>query len=227
MKALRIVVIIALITFIGFGSSAYAEGELEFGATNRANSTSFMLGFNYSVGPVAFDLDYNYGKANGEITTDQAYLNIGYDRDLSERWSFWGFNKSGYNNFMERDFESFTGFGPKVYLVKNDTTKLSMSVGYLYQYTDYTGGASESVHRMSYRPKFSTSYKDTEFNVVFFYQPSIADPDDYITIAEASVSLAIDDDKAFKLTVKDEYRSTREGTRHEPLQYITFGWKFE
>ncbi len=160
-------------------------------------------------------------------TTDQGYLNLSLDHDLSDRWSVWVFNRSGFNNVRGIDVENFLGAGPKLYIVKNDTTRLSLSIGYLNQYTDYSDGAGESTHRMSYRPKLSYINDGVEFRAVFFYQPSLGDPDDYITQAEASYKVAINDALALKAVVADEYRSVAQGARHETLEYISLIVRFE
>ena len=121
--------------------------------------------------------------------------------------------------------ENFLGFGPKYYFHKTDNTKFSMSVWYLNQYTDYSDKAAESTHRMSYRPKYSYRNGVHEVKAVFYYQPSLNEPDNYRTIAEASYSVDISDTQAVGFRYRDEYRSMAEGVKHETLRYI--GWSFE
>lgn len=209
--------------------SAYA-GELELGATatqGESRTASYLIGLEHKLGPVGLDASYRYGTTDDETTTDQGYLGLAYDHDLSHRWSVWVFNRSGFNHVRGIDFENFLGAGPKYYLIKDSTTRLSMSVGYLNQYTDYADGVGETVHRMSYRPKLSHIKDGREFRAVFFYQPALSDPDDYITISEASYKVAISDTLALKAAVEDEYRSVATGARHETLQYISLTVRFK
>ena len=205
-------------------------GELELGLTaaqGESRTASYLLGLKDKLGPISLDASYRYGTTNDETTTDQGYLNLAWDHDLSDRWSGWVFNRSGFNNVRGIDMENFLGVGPKLYLIKDSHTRLSLSIGYLNQYTEYSGGSGETVHRMSYRPKLSWINDGAEFRAVFFYQPSLRDPDDYITITEASYRVAINDALALKATVEDEYRSVAQGARHETLQYISLTVRFK
>lgn len=205
---------------------AYA-GELEFGRiVNRAAShtVTYIAGLEHKLGPVSLDAKYLYGETDDLTTTDQGYLNLIYDHKFSDRWSVAGGNKAGFNNVRGIDWENFLGAGPKYYIVEN---VLSFSVWYLHQYTDYAAGASGTTRRMSYRPKLSVIDGDTEARAVFFYQPSLSDPDDYITHAEVSYRVAISDSLAFKIAYVDEYRSVAEDVRHETLEHISLTKRFE
>ena len=199
------------------------KGDLGYTGTSRTDT--YVLSVNHQIGPWSFYADYRYGETDDVTTTDQGYLNVIYDHKFSDRWSVAGGNKTGFNSVRGIDVENFLGAGPKYYIVRNDTTKLSFSVWYLSQYTEYSDKDSEAVHRMSYRPKFSYRKGAHEVKAVFYYQPSLDEPDDYFTIAEASYSVKISDTQSVGFRFKDEYRSTVEGVKHETLKYI--GWSFK
>ena len=231
MKRLLIVLVLVTVAALLLVSQAcyppaYA-GELEFGRTvTRAAShtVTYVAGLEHTLGPVSLDVSYLYGETDGLTTTDQGYLNLIYDHKFSARWSVAGGNKAGFNNVRGIDWENFLGAGPKYYIIDG---VLSFSVWYLHQYTDYADGASGSTRRMSYRPKLSIKDGDTEARAVFYYQPSLGNPDDYITRTEASYRMALSDTLALKIAYEDEYRSVREDVRHETLEYISLTWRFE
>lgn len=217
-------IIYAILLSLMIATPAWAlKGDL--GYTGTAHTDTYVLTLDHQAGPWYFDADYRYGETDDVTTTDRGYLNVIYDHKLSDRWSIAGGNKAGFNNVRGISGENFLGAGPKYYIVKNDTTKLSFSVWYLNQYTDYSDKDSESVHRMSHRLKGSYRKGVHEVKAVFYYQPSLNEPDDYFTIAEASYSVKISDTQSVGLRYKDEYRSTAAGEKHEWIRY--FNWSFE
>lgn len=215
-----IMVVAAILVTQAYQPPAYA-GELELGRTvSRAAShtVTYIVGLEHKLGPVSLDASYLYGETDDLTTTDQGYLNLIYDQKVSDKWSIAGGNKIGFNNVRGIDVENFLGAGPKYYIIKD---MLSFSMWYLHQYTNYADRASATTRRMSYRLKLSVKDGDTEARAVFYYQPSLSNPDDYITRAEASYRVALSDTVQFKISYKDEYRSLAEGVQHETLEYIT------
>jgi hypothetical protein len=224
-----VIVAVMLLVTQACQPSAYA-GELELGAMlkyGESRTATGLLHIEHRAGPATLNLDYSYGETDGEISTDKGSFNIGYDRDLADRWSLWLFNKAGFNRVRGIEVEDFLGFGPKYYIVKDSSMKLSLSAGYLLQYTEYDTGINESTHRMSYRLKGSKSYGNSIASAGFFYQPGVGDPNDYITIAKASYEVAITNTQGLKVGGEDEYRSIAEGARHEGLVYISFTVRWE
>ena len=221
MKRLLIVLVAVMLLVTQACKPLGYAGELEFGRTvTRAAShtVTYIAGLEHKLGPVSLDASYRYGETDGLTTTDQGYLNVIYDHKFTDRWSIAGGNNIGFNNVRGIDVENFLGGGPKYYIIKD---VLSFSIWYLHQYTDYSDGASETTRRMSYRPKLSVKNGGTEARAVFYYQPSLSNPDDYITRAEASYRMALSDTLALKIAYEDEYRSTAVDIRHETLEYIS------
>lgn len=217
--------IYAILLSLIFTTPAWAwKGDL--GYTGTSSTDTYILTIKHQTGPWSLDADYRYGETDDVTTTDQGYLNVIYDHKLSDRWSVAGGNKAGFNNIRGIDVENFLGAGPKFYILKDDTTKLSVSVWYLGQYTEYSDRDSESVHRMSYRPKFSHRNGVHEVRAVFYYQPSLNNPDDYITVLEASYNKKMSDTQAVGFRYKDEYRSMADGKKHETLKYINWSFGF-
>ncbi|KKK59647.1 hypothetical protein LCGC14_3032310 [marine sediment metagenome] len=215
MKSYTVLAIMILLVTLAYQPSASA-GELEFGRTvqrGASHTVTYIAGLEHKLGPVSLNASYRYGKTDDLTTTDQGYLNVIYDHKFSD----------GFNNVRGIRLENFLGAGPKYYIIKD---VLSMSVWYLHQYTEYADGPSENTRRMSFRPKLSVKDGDREVRAVFFYQPSLDVPDDYITSAEASYRMALSDTRVLKIAYVDEYRSAAKGVRRETLEYIGLVWGF-
>lgn len=198
------------------------EGELGYAGMNRTETV--ILKFSHKVGSWNFNAEGRYGETDDVPTTNQGYFNAIYEYELSARCSIAGGNKAGFNAMRNINLENFFGGGPKCYLYKTDKTKLSMSIWYLSQYTEYSDKDNEAVHRMSYRPKFSWRKGVHEVKAVFYYQPA-SNPNNYITVFEASYNKKISDTQSVGLRFEDEYRSTAEGEKHEWIRYIVWSFK--
>lgn len=227
---MKTLITVAVMLFIALAFQPFAHaGELELGATitqGESHTVTGLIGIEHKAGDTALSASYRYGETDGYITTDKGSLSTIYNLDVSDRWSLWLFNKAGFNHVKGIDAEDFIGFGPKFYMVKNPSMTLSMSAGYLHQYTEHETSPSSTTHRMSYRLKFSMKDGDSESSAIFFYQPGIEDPQDYLTMSKAFYKVALNDALALKVVVEDEYRSIDEAPRHETLGYISLVMRF-
>lgn len=132
----------------------------------------YGLSLSDSIEALRLKADYTYSETEGVVTKDRGSLAIHYDRSVSAKWKVWFFNIAKYNNVKEIR-NNYLGAGPKYYILKGDHV-LSFSTGVLY---DYDHIAGEGHGRYSHRPKYA--YKDI-VGAVYYHQPSIKDPDDYI-----------------------------------------------
>ena len=228
MRTMNRTIIYAMLLSLLIATPALAwKGDLGYtGTTGASNTETVILNVSHKVGSWGFNAEGRYGETDGVTSINQGYFSAIYEYELSARYSIAGGNNIGFNAMRNRNVENFFGFGPKCYFYKTDNTKLSMSVWYLNQYTDYSDKAAESTHRMSYRPKFSYRNGSHEIKMVFFYQPSLNEPDNYRTVAEASYSVDISDTQAVGFRYSDEYRSMAEGVKHETLRYVVWSFGF-
>lgn len=118
-----------------------------------------------------------YGKT-GELTTkDNGGTGVGWDPVINEKWSAWVDWSGSFDKALGIDSEIFLGAGPKYYIYKKGSRKLSLSFGILHQSRkpgDYVD------QRWSLRLKGSTE----KWKAVAFYQPNIDDSSDYISKGE-------------------------------------------
>ena len=235
----RFLILMALMLLVtrAFQPSAHAAEGLELGLTARqgtSSSQAYTLDYDHKAGPVDLNASYRYVETNGEITTRQGSTGGVYNYEISNRLNWWSSMQGSFNEQRSIDGELFTALGLTRYLVKNDMTRLSLSAGYLLQYTDYEDRASVATHRMSYRLKASHRAGNTECGAYFFYQPSLQEPDNYFTKSKAACRVELEQGSmaAFKYSValvalvEDSYRSFAEGARHETLEFIGLKVRF-
>ena len=208
-KTTLFIFLIAILAFPGILSA----GELDLGLSYHdgidtkkgIDLASKNTWDNLSVGA-----RFRYADQNDEISENQGYLHLGYDPRLTDHWSLWFFDRLGYDRKREITGENFLGVGPKYRVVHNDKWKISLSAGPLLHNIRYENDETDDLIRLSFRPKVAWQIRDyLSFEFVAFYQPDIADFDDYIVMGEASLKYSLDKwpALAFKLKVEDTYRS--------------------
>ena len=149
-----------------------------------------------------------YAKQNGNVSQSDGRLRLGYDPELTNRWSLWFFEQPGYDEKREIDLENFAGGGAKYMLAGKEHFEASASAGALQHHTQYKSGKTTNLARLSFRPKMSWMIDDSfSFSAVAFYQPSVETFKDYILTGEANLKYSITKRVGLKLKIEDSYRS--------------------
>jgi hypothetical protein len=188
-----------LLIILMFSPALSSAGDIgiSYSSSHSMVDSSYMSAeISDQSGPFDFRAEYNYGKTDGIVSTDNGEVSIGYDPIISERVSLWFDERIRYNKMMGVRFENFVGFGPKYYVLKDDKRKLSLSTGVLYH---YRADAEEGDGRYSHRIK----YGDDWISGVYFYQPNMSNSADYITEGELRIKLS----DVLSVFYKEEYRS--------------------
>ena len=210
----------ALFLFIlyGFGITAFA-GTFDMGlnyASGISNKKGVNTSFEVKKGSFSFGLDFNYAKQDGLTSQDNMGFGIGYDKKVSKKWSYWLFNLSKYDRMQKINIENFCGGGPKYTFIENKKIKtLSLSSGFLQHYIDYANVKVRNLIRFSGRLKTVFMITDDmSFAFSGFYQPNMADFDDYIIRITADLSHSITKTISLKFKVRDLYRSVTEAEKN-------------
>lgn len=211
---------VTLFLFIlwGFGSIAFA-GTFDLGL-NYASGVSEKKGVNTSFkvkrGSFTFGLDFNYARQDEDTAQDNLGFGVGYDKELSKKWSYWIFNLSKYDRLQKINIENFFGGGPKYTFIKNENlTVLSLSGGILQHYIDYENIETKNLTRFSGR--LTTGFqitKDIRFGLIGFYQPDIGDFNDYIIRIMTDLSQSITKTVSLKFKIHNLYRSVTEAKKN-------------
>lgn len=211
MKSVFLLIILMLSPAL---SSAGDIGISYLSSHSMVDSSYMSAEISDQSGPFDFRAEYNYGKTDGIVSTDNGEVSLGYDPIISERVSLWFDERVGYNKIMGVRFENFIGFGPKYYVLKDDKRKLSLSTGVLYH---YRSDVEEGDGRYSHRIK----YGDAWISGVYFYQPNMRDSSDYITDGELSIKLS----DVLSIFYREEYRSP--GSNREIEKGVVFNFHFD
>lgn len=198
MKILSTIIVILCLS--GYPLSVNA-GSFDIGLSTTSgitDSRSLYLGLDTKIKEISLISKLNYGERNNLEIENKAFLRLGYDPKLNDKWSLWFFNQAGYNKQRKIDFENFFGGGPKYTFYKD----CSISAGLLQHYQKMENDTLDR-NRLSFRLKG----KIKSFKAVIFYQPNLDDFDDYIFTGEASIRQKIASQLSLKLTLTDQYRS--------------------
>ena len=149
-----------------------------------------------------------YAKQNGDVSQSDGWLRLGYDPELTKRWSLWFYEQPGYDEKREIDLENFAGGGAKYILIGKENFKVSASAGILQHHTEYRNKKTTNLARLSFRPKMYWLIKDgLSFSAVAFYQPTLETFKDYIVNGEANLRYSVTKRVGLKFKIEDSYRS--------------------
>lgn len=201
-----------MIVFLAFPGILNA-GELDLGLSYHDaihTKKALDLAFKTASGGLSVGARFRYADQNDEISENRGHLHLGYDPRLTDHWSLWFFDRLGYDRKREITGENFIGVGPKYRVVHTDKWKISLSAGPLLHNITYENDETDDLIRFSFRPKVAWQIRNyLAFQFVAFYQPDIANFDDYIITGKASLKYSLDKwpALAFKFKVEDTYRS--------------------
>lgn len=193
---MKIVLLLLMLVLSPALSSAGDIGILYSSSSNTVESDTLSAEISDKSGPFDFRAEYNYGKTDGIVSTDNGEVSIGYDPIISERVSLWFDERVRFNKMIGVRFENFVGFGPKYYIMKSENRKLSLSTGILYH---YRADDDEGNGRYSHRIK----YGDDWISGVYFFQPNMRDSSDYIAEGEFRIKIK----EGLSVFYREEYRS--------------------
>jgi hypothetical protein len=226
-KKILIIIGLALLgILLGLAMNAFGA-EIDLGATERDGSVAsqtYHAGLNVKSENAYASIEWNYGKIANIVTVDRGVLRFGYDPEISNNWSFWLFNQTGYNNPRGIIVENLLGAGPKYTFVKTQNISASLSSGIIYHYEDGPNG-SRNLARLSVRPKAKISDSKASISFVGFYQPNLEDFGDYIITAKLISEHKVTERMSMKLILSDEYRSITKGSKNEFTRMLVMGIK--
>lgn len=191
---------------------------------NLANSSNIDLNLNYNKNisekkGVDFSYKINYKKAdigggfryfkeNDSVTSNKGFFSLDYNITLSDKWGFWLFDKLSYDRIQKINLQNNLGSGIKYSFTNSKTYKSDISLGFLYDRTDYEEKKSTNKIRLSDRLRFEKDINEkTKIYFLAFYQPDIADFKDYIITSNLSISYALSQKISLKFKIEDTYRS--------------------
>ena len=144
--------------------------------------------------------DVNFVKAGSTDFVNAGFQHFRYNYKIIDRLTAEVFTQVQYNKILRLDLRYLSGIGPRFKLIKNENVRLYFATLYMYEYEEITGEKkATTTNRLSSYLTFSISFgKNADLTSTTFYQPNIADFNDYRIANDSSFELAINKHLGFK-----------------------------
>ena len=205
------------------------ETKLSIGATltdgnsetMQANSSLITEGEKEGFGSVRAGIEANYGETttkttdadgvvteNSDTTIKNANIFVGTKKTITEL-TFWSINASTlYDDIAEIDYRATLSPGLGFYLIKNDTTSLSMEVGPAYVW-EKVSGVTDNYLALRLGERFDYAISDTaKIWQSLEYLPKADDFGDYLLNVEVGAEAAMNSTMSLRLVLQNKHDST-------------------
>jgi hypothetical protein len=193
------------------GYSHTFKGELNIGLSQSSGvskKNDIDVAFVLKRKAFLLNIETKYISNEKQMIENKGNIKLKYDPVISDKWSLWLFNQTGYNKKREVRLENFIGGGPKYNFSLSYPIIGSISIGLLQHHIKYTDDNIDNMARISLRIKGDWQIsKNFSFNTTIFYQPNIKTYQDYIIVGKAELKFRITEVIGLKLKIEDEYRS--------------------
>ncbi len=144
--------------------------------------------------------DVNFVKAGNTDFVNAGFQHFRYNYKIVDRITAEAFTQAQYNKILRLDLRFLSGVGPRFKLVKNKNVRLYLATLYMYEYEEITDEKKPTTtNRLSSYLTFSISLgKNADLTSTTFYQPNIADFNDYRIANDTSFELTISKHLGFK-----------------------------
>jgi hypothetical protein len=131
-------ILFGLVIWAVMGITEAHAGEFTMAGSakqDEVNSHAYMVRIEGDVGSWDYQAERSYAET-GEITTVDKYLvGVGVDYDVTDRFRVWA--DEIYQQNIMPEYENLIGGGPKYYLIRTDSWKVSTSTGIMHRWTEY------------------------------------------------------------------------------------------
>lgn len=187
--------------------------SLAFGLTTGNSSTLNLTGeYATAFRSPTHELFFNVGGAYGEVDDATNLQNfrtrVQYNRLLSDRLYAGASLAFLYDEIANLDYQVSPALLGGVYLVKNDTTKLSVDAGPAYVWKK-VGGVKDDYFAIQFGEKLSIKLADNlSFGQSLSYSPDVSDFGNYTLSLAAFIDVDVTSNLSFRTGVTDIFDST-------------------
>lgn len=164
--------------------------------------------------------DLYFIKAGKQDFVNSGYQHFRYNYKFAKRLTWETFIQAQYNKILLLDRRYLTGTGPRLRVIKKEHIKLYLAALYMYEYQSQN---YDSLHkfnnRMSTYFTLSLDFKKIDFTTTTFYQPNMANLNDYRIANDSSFELVITNALNFKVGFNLLY-DTRQPLGVPALMYV-------
>lgn len=226
---MKIIEALTILVFLAFSSTVWASGEIDIGGVLKSgpvDEAGYTVAASVEEGNLSAFGKYHYAARNNLRYDEKGHIGLNYNVVFTDSpVSLWLYDKVVFVDFARQiDLENRGGGGLK-YTIPGliDSASLSLSVGYLNHFTEYSDDSKTTVHRASIRPKASFKSGPWDLRWVGYYQPSMDEPEeDYILESTASAGYWLSELWGVKLARDDEYRSMIDKDPHSAETSVLF-----
>jgi len=150
------------------------RGNFSRGNVNRE---LFVASTSYSINAFKKDFDaslaYTYGSQDKSLREDEIDFNVAAKFFKDKPTYFIAFGEVHRSFKRKIDYQHGLGLGLGKYLIRKDSSKLSVSLAFLNQITDYSTFKDVHLHRMSLRISGKHYIRNSYLKYVIWFQPAI------------------------------------------------------
>ncbi|MGZ3918733.1 MAG: DUF481 domain-containing protein [Bacteroidia bacterium] len=193
---------------------------------NQNTSQVLSLGLNqhiqfkYNRNRILSISDLAFIKAGPTDFVNAGYQHLRYNYKLTQLVTWEAFIQAQYNHVLLLDRRYLAGTGPRFRVLKKENIKIYTACLYMYEFQTQNNDSSVQYNnRLSAYVTLSIAYKKIEFTSTTFYQPNMADLNNYRIANDSSFELGINKSLNFKVGFNLLY-DTRQPIGIPDLTYI-------
>ncbi len=164
--------------------------------------------------------DLVFIKAGKTDFVNAGYQHIRYNYKINALITWEVFLQAQYNRILLLDRRYLAGTGPRFRVLKKENVKIYTACLYMYEYQSQNNDSIEQYNnRLSAYVTLSIGFKKMEFTSTTFYQPNLADLNNYRVANDSSFELGINKSLNFRAGFNLLY-DTRQPIGIPALTYI-------
>ncbi|HTN94423.1 MAG TPA: DUF481 domain-containing protein [Gallionella sp.] len=200
----------------GFHASMDLLASGASGNTNTSSTKANLLSlFQHGEHTEFLQLQYAYGKSDGQVDTDHAFAHLRHRTAINQDWAVEGFAQVGRDPFARLTRRTLFGGGMRWAILEQENRSavyLGFGVFHEYEILTDTLGTDDPREENLWRANSYLVFKhhlDEQVGLysTTYYQPAFSETADYRLLEQASVLVKLRDDLDFKISLDYSFDS--------------------
>ena len=181
-------------------------------------------------------MQYANGQSQGQVDTDNAFIHLRHRSDITDSLGIEGFAQVGQDHFARLSRRTLIGTGLRWVVFENDKKSaayIGTGIAQEQETLSPVAGINDLTQKTTWRATtylvLKRQYNDmVRLNSATFYQPSIANADDFRLLEQASLLVKLDDHLDLKINLDISFDSMPPQTvqKHDLLYSTGLEYKF-
>lgn len=201
------------------------RADFNFNINQNINQV-ITLGFNthlqyvYNKHRIMSISDLLFIKAANQDFVNAGYQHIRYNYKIKNRLTWEAFVQAQYNLALQLNKRYLAGTGPRIKVIKQPHLKIYTGTLYMYEYqVQNNDSINEFNNRLSAYVSFNIDYEKIDFVSTTYYQPNLADFNDYRIANDSSFEIMVNKHLNFRTGINLLF-DTQQPLRVPELTYI-------